>query len=58
VRQAIELVEIDQDKDEVPPDTGAEIAARQQEIENLERQPDDGHDSKPEDVGQPVGDGN
>ncbi len=55
MQKPIELVGVDGDEDQIPADAGPQIAAGMPEVEDFERQSDDGHQPQPEYVGQPVG---
>src|SRR5262249_2732852 len=54
--QPIKLVSVNADEHQVPSDPGSQVAPGEGEVENLERQPDDGHQPQPENVRQPVRD--
>ena len=57
-REAQQMEQVDGDEHEIPADAGIERdAADQDEIGDLEAQPDDRGDAQPIDVGQPVRDG-
>jgi hypothetical protein len=56
--EPIELVEVYGDEDQVPSHAGAQITARMPELEDFERQSDDGDHAQPKDVGQPIGNRN